>query len=145
MDATNEETFARTEPGERILLLPQCLRPSKSCPGKFGKEGLVCPEDCTETCVVPAFRQEVTRLGYRGMCIAAGGKMALRYVKETHPKGIVAVACPEELRMGVAAVKGAAEHQHGTPAIIIIPLTKDGCVDTEVDPDQVIRAISLRS
>ena len=145
MDMANEEAFARTEPGERILLLPQCLRPSKNCPGRFGKEGLVCPEDCTETCVVPAFRREATRLGYRGMCIAAGGKMALRFVTETHPKGIVAVACPEELTMGVAAVEGASEYHNGTPAIVIIPLIKDGCVDTEVDPDLVIRAIGLRS
>lgn len=146
MDLTNnEEAFAQTEPGERILLLPQCLRPSKSCPGKFGKEGLVCPEDCVEACVIPIFRREIEKLGYRGMCIAAGGKMALRYVMETHPKGIVAVACPDELEMGVDAVEGAEDYHNGTPAIVIVPLTKDGCVDTEVDPDLVVRAIDLRA
>jgi geranylgeranyl diphosphate synthase type II len=145
MYLANEEEFAQIDPGERILLLPQCLRPNENCPGKFSQTGLACPEDCMENCVIRTFRQEAARQGYRGVCVAAGGKMAFRFVKENGAKGIVAVACQEELRMGVKAVEGMEEYQDGGPAIVIVPLVKDGCVDTEVDASLVMRAINLRS
>jgi hypothetical protein len=145
MNLVNEKVLAQIDPGERILLLPQCLRPSQNCPGKFSKTGLACPEDCVVNCVIYTFRQEATRQGYRGVCVAAGGKMALRFVKENGAKGIVAVACDEELKMGVEAVEGMEEYQNGGPPIVIIPLVKDGCVDTEVDASLVSRTINLRS
>jgi hypothetical protein len=65
--------------------------------------------------------------------------MALRYVKEHSPKGIVAVACPKELDEGVKGVKDMLGVD--SPPIVLVPLTKEGCVDTEVDVDQAIRAI----
>lgn len=71
--------------------------------------------------------------------------MALRFVKDSEAKGIVAIACPEELRMGVEAVTTMNEHQNSCPAIVIVPLTKDGCVDTQVDAGLVLRAIRLGS
>lgn len=145
MSLVNEQEFAQVDPAERILLLPQCLRPSETCPGKFSKTGLVCPEDCLEDCVVRVFRQEALRQGYGGVCVAAGGKMAVSYVRDNGAKGIVAVACEEELRMGVEAVEEMQEGQENMPAIVIIPLLRDGCVDTAVDASSVIRVISLRS
>jgi hypothetical protein len=144
MALRDEQEFAQIDPAERILLLPQCLRPNGACAGKFSKTGLTCPEDCTVDCSIRTFRQEAVRLGYRGVCVAAGGKMALRFVKENGARGIVAVACAEELKMGVEAVAGMEEYQNGCPAIVIVPLARDGCMDTEVDPDLVLRALNLR-
>jgi hypothetical protein len=37
------------------------------------------------------------------------------------------------------------EYQEGRPAIVIVPLARDGCVDTVVDADLVLTAINLRS
>lgn len=141
----SEEEFAQVDPAERILLLPQCLRPSETCPGKFSKTGLVCPEDCSNDCVIRIFRQEALRQGYGGVCVAAGGKMAVKFVRDNGAKGIVAVACEEELRMGVEAVEEMHEGKDDMPTIVVVPLLKDGCVDTEVDANLVVRAISLRS
>jgi hypothetical protein len=145
MQLEHEEEFAKIDPSERILLLPQCLRPSKACVGKFNKTGLVCPEDCTADCVMRTFREEALRQGYAGVCIAAGGKMALRFVKENGARGILAVACDEELRMGVEAVQEMNLDADQMPTIVVVPLLKDGCVDTEVDSAMVLRTIGLCS
>ncbi|MBI4297333.1 MAG: DUF116 domain-containing protein [Chloroflexi bacterium] len=141
MEAVGQD-LTQVAPNRRVLLLPHCLRPSETCLGKYTKEGLQCPEDCLEKCVIHRFRQEALRLGYAGVCVAAGGAMALRFVKQHQPRGIVAVACAQELALGVEGVKQMS--QEGLdPAIIIIPLHKDGCIDTEVDAQEVLRTINL--
>lgn len=136
-----EEELSGVDTSERVLLLAQCLRPSQTCPGKFDKKGLVCPEDCGEDCVLRRFKEFASRLGYKGVCIAAGGAMALRFVKEHNPRGIVAVACEKELAEGIQGVKEMAKDRREVPVIMVIPLLRDGCVDTEVDEEQVLKAI----
>lgn len=69
------------------------------------------------------------RLGYKGVCVAPGGALALRYVQEKRPLLVVAVACQKELLEGEEAVKGLEE----VPRVVSLPLSRDGCVDTEVD------------
>ena len=140
-----EQRLAAVDPAYRVVLLSQCLRPSQTCPGKFNKKGLVCPEDCSEDCVLGRFREFALGLGYSGACIAAGGAMALRFVKEHTPRAIVAVACDKELGEGVDGVKELFEGREEIPAIVVIPLLRDGCVDTEVDEEQVLKAIALGS
>ena len=68
--------------------------------------------------------------------------MALRFIKENNPLGIVAVACDRELSEGVEGVKEMAKNEQAIPAIVIVPLTSDGCVDTEVDEGMAISAIN---
>ena len=54
----------------------------------------------------------------------------------------------KELEEGVCAVnnlaglKGIAKKNN--PVIVVVPLLKDGCVDTEVDEDEAIRVINLK-
>ncbi len=140
-----EQPLEAVAPADRVLLLSHCLRPSQTCPAKFTKQGLECPDDCTQDCMLLRFRQEARRCGYKGVCIAAGGAMALRFVKEMRPKGIVAVACHKELEAGVDGVKSLTEGLEELPAILVVPLSKDGCVDCEVDVEQVKVAINAAS
>jgi hypothetical protein len=140
-----KQKLSSVEPNQRVLLLSHCLRPSQTCPGKFDKKGLVCPDDCSEDCVLGRLRKYALAMGYSGVCIAAGGAMALRFVREHSPDGIVAVACDKELAEGVDGVTELFEDSEEVPAIVVVPLLKDGCVDTEVDEGQVIGAISLGS
>jgi hypothetical protein len=56
----------------------------------------------------------------------------VRAVAETRPEAIIAVACDKELADGVAAVH-ALEWNGSSPLIYQIPLSRDGCVDTDVD------------
>jgi len=77
------------------------------------------------------------------VCIAPGGRLAERYVKEKSPKGIVAVACQKELEEGIHGVRELSGGDELTPPIVIIPLVKDGCVDTEVDEEQALKVITV--
>jgi hypothetical protein len=139
-----EDELVGIPPSERILLLPHCLRPSQTCPGKYSKQGLVCPEDCSQPCAIRILREAAAALNYKGCCVAPGGAMALRFVKQMHARGVVAVACDKELEMGINGVESAAQsEQIQMPVIVVVPLTKDGCVDTEVDIDQALRTIEL--
>ena len=128
---------------QRMLLLPHCLRPSKDCPGKMTRQGLIC-DGCTRTdCKVQPIREAALRAGYQSICIAPGGRLAVRCVAEVRPKGIVAVACDKELAEGVEAVKALdwADCQQAVPPILQIPLTHDGCVETDVDVNMAIKMI----
>ena len=136
------EKLSDIAPAERVLLLSHCLRPSQTCPGKFEKRGLICPQACEEDCTVGRLRKAALSLGYKGVCVAAGGAMALRFVREHDPRGIVAVACAKELVEGVEGVKGLAQDSKNGRAIVAVPLCTDGCVDTEVDEARVQEAIA---
>jgi hypothetical protein len=141
IDGSIEKMLARVPTEDRLLLISQCLRPSKTCKGKLMEEGIECEQDCIEPCVIRKFRETALNLGYQCICIAAGGSMALNVVKKYKPKGIVAIACSKELEEGIEGVKKMFEDN--TPAIVLIPLTKVGCVDTEVDVGHAMEIINL--
>lgn len=141
-DVELEEKFAAVPPGERILLLPHCLRPSDACPAKYTKEGLNCLPDCPlrGSCPIGKLLEEARALGYKGACVAPGGALAIRFVKEKEPKAILAIACHKELIEGMEAVSGFPGRR---PIVLPLPLLRDGCVDTEVDVEEALRLLRL--
>ena len=141
----NEERLKAISPSNRILLISYCLRPSGTCTAKITKTGLACRDDCPDRCAVGRLRLLAEKLGYKGVCIAPGGSMALKFIKKNKPEGIVAIACMKELEEGECAVRGFVEIGSGenSPVIVSVPLLKDGCVDTEVDEEEAKRIISL--
>ena len=132
--------FAAIPPGERVLLLPHCLRPSQTCPGRPSREGFQCPVGCEEACPIRTLREEAVRLGYKEVCIAPGGALALRFVREVKPRAVIAVACAKELQEGEEAVAGLGPSR---PLITVVPLSRDGCVDTEVNLDQALALLRV--
>jgi len=141
----NEKKLKAIDPPNRILLISHCLRSSEKCAAKMTKAGLMCRDDCPDRCTVGRLRLLAERLGYKGVCIAPGGSMALKFIKKNKPEGIVAIACMKELEEGVCAVREFVEigSGEGPPVIVTVPLLKDGCVDTEVDEEEAKRIISL--
>jgi hypothetical protein len=133
----NQEMMKSIPFAQRILLLPHCMRPSEKCRAKFKKDGLECLTDCHNNCQISALRKLAGQCSYKGVCVAAGGSMALKYIKQNEPQGIVAVACDKELEEGVCAVEQYyQEDDSATPPVIIsIPLASTGCLDTRVDLD----------
>jgi len=117
---------------QRVLLLPHCLRPSLDCPGKITKEGLDCGDCDRADCAIYQLRTTAMEAGYAGVCVAPGGRLAVRYLAEHEPAGVVAVACDKELEEGLAAVDQR-EWNGSKPIVAVIPLLQDGCVDTVVD------------
>ena len=128
------------EPGRRMLLLPHCLRPSQDCPGKMTPQGLDCSGCTRDDCNIRPIREAAIRAGYLDVCVAPGGRLAVRRVAELRPGAIVAVACDKELAEGVAAVDSL-EWDADAPPVIQIPLTRDGCVETDVDVEATIAVI----
>lgn len=133
------EQLSQTSTSERILLLPHCLRKSNTCVAKYNKHGLQCAE-CSPDCSINILSKAALDYGYKGVCVAPGGRLAVNFVKDKHPGAIVAVACEKELEEGVQGV-GELEDQDIKPLIIIIPLLKDGCVDTIVDIEKALKII----
>lgn len=148
-NSKNERALAKIDPSERVLLLSHCMRHSESCQAKMTKKGLLCRDDCQERCSIGRLRTAAEEMGYKAVCIAPGGSMAINFIKENRPKGIVAVACIKELEEGVCAVKHLMGEEKDkkdkdlVPVIVVIPLLKDGCVDTEVDEEEALRIIRL--
>jgi hypothetical protein len=140
-EKTAEERFARTDPSERILLISHCLRRTDTCTAVYGEWGLEC-RNCGSDCAIRRLTEAARELGYKGVCVAPGGSMALRFVKETRPRGIVAVACAKELAEGIEAVGNGSRQEGEGPAIVVVPLLKEGCHDTEVDIEQGLRALA---
>jgi hypothetical protein len=140
--AENEEPLSRIAPSRRVLLISHCLRCSAGCRAEIDDRGINCVE-CNPRCQVNQLRRKALDLGYQGVCVAPGGSMALRYVKEHDPKGIIAVACFKELEEGIDSVTKLVGAGAAAPPIVIVPLTKDGCVNTEVNVDEALKKISL--
>lgn len=123
---------------ERILLLPHCLRHAETCKANYGKDGLECTA-CNPVCTINLLNKTALSLGYQGVCVAPGGRLAVNYVNEKRPRVIVAVACQKELDEGIGNIRELADNY--SPIIVIIPLTRDGCVNTEVDVNGAVEII----
>ncbi|HPC39912.1 MAG TPA: DUF116 domain-containing protein [Spirochaetota bacterium] len=140
--AESEERLSHVDPSRRILLISHCLRSSAVCKASIETWGIDCVE-CNPRCQVNLLRRKALDLGYQGVCVAPGGSMALKYVKEQRPAGIVAVACMKELEEGIDNVARLAGSGIEAPPIVVVPLTKDGCVNTEVNVQMAYDKISI--
>jgi geranylgeranyl diphosphate synthase type II len=134
--------LAAVAQSDRILLLPHCLRHSNTCKAKYNEDGLQCLH-CSEDCAVNILTGVAKENGYKGICVAPGGRLAVKYVQGKRPKAVVAIACDKELEEGVEGVKGL-EKDGLDPIMVIIPLVKDGCVDTVVDVQKAKRVIETK-
>ena len=140
--SAEEEQLRETPVDKRVLLLPHCLRHADICKATYDAHGLQCAH-CSEDCAVNILTSRAKELGYLGVCVAPGGRLAVNFIKELMPKAVVAVACAKELTEGVQGVQAmAGETDLEAPAIAIIPLLKDGCVNTEVDIARALDVIS---
>ena len=106
---------------------------------------------------VPA-REAIQRLHQEGLLEARAGwgsyvrhlsrdeweqALRVRSVLEGLAFAIVAVACEKELQEGIRGVGELTPNRQAPIPIVIIPLSKDGCVDTEVDVELALEKISL--
>ncbi len=138
---TAEEELAVIPPADRILLLPHCLRRTATCRAPYDSRGLQCLH-CNPDCPVNQLTAAAEELGYGGICVAPGGRLALKFVTEMKPRAIVAVACEKELEEGIHGVREKAAEMGLLPLVAVIPLARDGCIDTEVDIEQAIVVLS---
>ena len=134
------EGLSKINPSHRILLLPHCLRQANTCIARYNGEGLQCA-GCNPECTINRLRTAAVSHGYQGVCVAPGGRLAVNFVVEKHPRAVVAIACRKEIKERLREAKKLSA-QDVKPLVVIIPLLKDGCVDTVVDTEAALEIIA---
>lgn len=130
----NENEFKTVPTDQRTLFLPHCLRVADRCKATYNEEGLQCKR-CTKDCKINIITRVAEKLGYKCF-VVPGGAMVFNIAKKYQPKGVVAVACHNELREGAARTGS----EYKVP-FQIVPLRKDGCVNTDVVLDDVLKTL----
>jgi hypothetical protein len=126
----SEPKFSAVPAKDRILVVPQCLRHTK-CPARLDSAvGVTCKE--CGLCIIKDLKREAERLGYR-FYIVPGGSFVERIVKEVKPRAALGVACHKDLNMAMHGLSRAKCIVQG------VSLTKDGCIQTEVDFQELLR------
>ncbi|MEM5812425.1 MAG: DUF116 domain-containing protein [Candidatus Aenigmatarchaeota archaeon] len=121
------EDFSLISPKFKIIFLPQCLR-KISCRALLTESGYKCTNCSPDDCKVYAIKSAAEKKGYR-VFICPGGTMVFKIIRKLRPKAVLGVACLKEL---VLAAEELRIPMQG------IELLKNGCVNTDVDLEQVL-------
>lgn len=126
--------FARVDPKDRILVVPQCIRHPK-CPARLdSSKGILCKE--CGMCIIKDLKSEAERLGYRFFAVP-GGRFVERIVKTVKPKAALGVACYKDLNTAMHDLSQARFIVQG------VPLVRDGCVGTEVNLRELLQRMKM--
>lgn len=123
-----EENNISNIPKDKIaIFLPHCLK-SRDCPAKMGDKGLECI-NCGR-CGIGPFRKKATNAGFK-VFIVPGGSMVKKIIENNDFQAVIGVACTVELAQAYDML------EKKDIISLSVPLSKDGCVDTEVDWKEV--------
>jgi hypothetical protein len=127
----NKLRAAKCPPNSLLILFPHCIQYSK-CPQKITLDLGECKR-CGK-CKVKNLLELSEKYGVQ-IAVASGGRVALQRVKSEEIRGVVAIACEKELRIGLMAAM--------PKAIIAVPnLRPHGyCKDTDVTMEEVEKEI----
>jgi len=132
INKVNSELYHRTKKSERIMFIPHCLRNIKTCKAKIGEEGYRCAK--CGGCVIQSIVEECERNNIRYFMVA-GGSIVMKLIDKYQPKAVIGIGCYNELKM---ALEKTGERK--LPAQVVL-LSKDGCVNTEVDLTDVLEKL----
>jgi len=122
----NEKFFKKIKPQDKILVLPHCLRHA-DCEAKLESSGLVC-KDCNR-CVIGVLKSKAENKGFK-VFIIPGSTFLKKILEKNNFKAVLGVACYQDLNL--AMMKLSKFSCQG------VPLLKDGCINTKVDPRAVL-------
>ncbi len=120
---------------ERIILLPQCLRNIDQCKAK--EVGTLYECQHCGACKITRIIRKAETLGYKGVYLLKGGSVISKIIKEIHPKALIGIACFYEGLIGMTECE-----KHGI-IVQFVPLTKDGCVNTDFDLVELENSMNL--
>jgi geranylgeranyl diphosphate synthase, type II len=126
--------FASVPFSRRLLLLPHCLRSSTSCTAIFSGDSLT-GTHCSH-CPIGDIQAQAEKLGYR-VSIAEGITSVTMSALEREADGILGVACLDSLEKSYGRIA-----EWGIPHMAI-PLLTNGCIETEADSPELLRALYL--
>ncbi|MDK2834843.1 MAG: uncharacterized protein PWP63_1930 [Methanolobus sp.] len=122
------EKFRNTK-GKRVIFLPQCMRHPKCkarCDPIIGYECRMCGL-CDIGTICKAAKEH-----HFEVYVIPGGSFVKKIIKTQQPDSCIGVACYPELSESM---------QGASPFMIVqgVSLVRDGCFDTKVDVEEVIR------
>ncbi len=119
---------------KRIVLIPHCLRDAERCKAPIDDEGYHCLK--CGACVIAKITQATEEKGLKWYMVG-GGSQVINIVKNARPNAVLGIACYTEASMAVEKING-----YGIPTQAVL-LSKDGCINTEVDFDKVAAKIDI--
>jgi hypothetical protein len=130
----NKKRFMETPVFKRAIFIPQCLR-ATACPAHLHPEsGLKC-RSCG-ICSIGHAKKTLENIGYK-VFIVPGSSFIKRLIKEHRPKAIVGIGCLMEVKEGNIMAE-----RYGLVSMGVVS-TKDGCVETTVNWDEVFEIALL--
>jgi len=135
VNRVNSDLYSRTSKSDRIVFVPHCLRNIKVCKAAVGEEGYRCAK--CGGCVIQSIVEECERTDTKYFMVA-GGSIVVKLIDKYRPKAVLGVACFNELKM---ALEKTGERQITTQVVM---LSKDGCVNTEVNLKEVLEKINMQ-
>jgi hypothetical protein len=129
----NQSAFEKT--GKRMIIAPHCMR-FLECPASSTRTGIECVS-CGK-CVFSRLKEDAARYGYR-LYIVTGSSFVKHVIKEERYEGALLIACDYELNKVMMGLKGKNIVTYG------IPMSNDGCFNTEVDYGTVIDTLNMFS
>ncbi len=133
INKVNSDLYRRTKKNERIVFIPHCLRNVKVCKATIGEEGYRCAK--CGGCVIMSIVEECEKNEIKYFMVA-GGSIVMKLIDKYQPKAVIGIACYNELKM---ALEKTSEKKLPTQ---IVMLSKDGCMNTEVELSEVKEKIN---
>jgi len=127
-------SFSKIDFKDRIVFAPHCMRNCEVCKAQEKDFYYIC-KDCGG-CTIFKIKKLAEKLGYGGFYILKGGRAILKLVKEQRPKAIVGISCYFEGEQGFKVMK------ETDIAVQFIPLTRDGCNDTDADFEEIEKLLT---
>jgi hypothetical protein len=128
--------YAAIPYNERVIFVPHCMRKVGACRAKEVGSYYLCAE--CNACKIGPISKKARELGYKAALILKGGKSMDRLIAELKPRAILGVACFFEGALGMK------QGRKSGVTVQFVPLTKDGCADTDVELDEVIKVIERK-
>lgn len=126
---THQKKFSSTPFDKRIVFAPHCMRNTAVCTAEEKESYYLCRE--CGGCTIAKISKLVKELGYGKLFIVKGGRALIKLANEHKPEAVVGIACYFEGELGFKAFKD-------TDMIVqYIPLTKDGCANTDADIKEI--------
>lgn len=122
----NEKVFMTIKPEDKILVLPHCLRHA-DCQANLDTSGIIC-QNCNK-CVIGVLKSKGEKMGYK-VFIIPGSQFLKKILEQNKFKAILGVACYQDLNLCMMNVSKF--------SVQGVPLLRDGCVNTKVDPRAVL-------
>ena len=135
-NASIVDKFKAVDFKDRFIFIPHCMRNTAVCKAK--DEGFFYSCAKCNGCKIGQIVTFAQSLGYEKIYIMKGGRAIQQIIENQKPKAIIGIACYFEGKLGIKLAD-----KYSLP-VQFIPLSKDGCANTDVDLDEAKKIIGLK-